>query len=199
MLNLLSILFTFTQIRLCPISRFFGFSLGRCYAAISAADSTAVPTVSRFKNISNTFVGVVLIAPVIIIHAALCRRSSSDLIKAMFMPSHHATAAYVIGIITRLHMATVPSWAKVPRSCHLYALHDHRALSPFLTCALMCDVSLSSRMTPGYLTSFVRFSFTPWYSSLTTPSVFLFLVKSNTSVSQGLQTVLWSCTSCPQP
>ncbi len=33
-----------------------------------------------------------------------------------------------------------------------------------------------------YLISFVRFNFTPWYSSFTTPSIFLFLVKSKTSV-----------------
>ncbi len=128
----------------------------------------------------------------IIIHAALCRRSSSDLVKAMSMPSHHATAAYVIlGIITRLysHSAIL---GKSPHFLSMNALHDYKALSPFLICALTCGfyVSLSSRMTPGYLTSFVRFSFTPRYSSLTTPSVFLFLVKSNVTVYRSQK---WFC------
>ncbi len=99
-LNLLSTLSAFTEIRLCPIPRFLWSGLCRQYVAINAADSTNIPSVGICKNISSTFIGVVLIAPVTIVHAALCRHSNSDLAKAM---SHHATAAYVIiGIITHL-------------------------------------------------------------------------------------------------
>ncbi len=88
---------------LCPIPRFLGFGLSRRYAAVSAADSTVVPNVGRSKSTSNTFVGVVLIALVIIVHAALCRRSSSDLAKAVSNMYPHAIAAYVIlWIITHL-------------------------------------------------------------------------------------------------
>ncbi len=39
-LNLLFTLSAFAQIRLCPISRFFRFGLGRRYAALSPADSS---------------------------------------------------------------------------------------------------------------------------------------------------------------
>ncbi len=55
------------------------------------------------RTFSSTFVEVVLITSLIIIHAVICRRSSSDLTKAMSTLSQHATAAYVIlGIITLL-------------------------------------------------------------------------------------------------
>ncbi len=47
MLNLLSIVSAFTQIRLSPVLSLFGFGLGRRYAAIRAADSNAVPSVGR--------------------------------------------------------------------------------------------------------------------------------------------------------
>ncbi len=50
----------------------------------------------RSKSISNTFVEVVLIDPVIIIHAALCGCPSSDLAKAISNLSRLATAAYMI-------------------------------------------------------------------------------------------------------
>ncbi len=131
MLNLLFILSAFTQIRLCPIPRFFGSSHGRRYAAIIAANSTADPSVGRSKNISSIFVGIVFIAPVIIIHAALYRRSSSDLAKAISILSHHSTAAYVIlGITTRLysHSAILGESIQI---LPVSALHDHRAFSPF--------------------------------------------------------------------
>ncbi len=101
------------------------------------------PPPGRSKNISNTFVGVVLIAPVIIMRAALCRRSSSDLVKAVPMPSHHATAAYVIsGIITRWYSHSI-ILGESPQVLPMYALHDHRALSPFFTCALTCAFQVS--------------------------------------------------------
>ncbi len=90
----------------------------------------------------------------------LCRRSSSDLAKAMSIMSHHATAAYVIlGIITSL-LSNGVILGESPQVLTINALHDHRAYSTFFTCALMCDfhVSLSSRMTPRYLTSFDRFN-----------------------------------------
>ncbi len=93
---LLSILSAFTQIQLCPIPRFLGSGLDRRYAAISAADSTAILSVGSSKKIFSTFVVVVHVAPVIIIHAAPCRCSSSDLAKAMSILPHHATVAYVI-------------------------------------------------------------------------------------------------------
>ncbi len=47
-------------------------------------------------QISSTFVGVVLIAPVFIVHVALYRHSSSNLAKAMSIMSCHATVTYVI-------------------------------------------------------------------------------------------------------
>ncbi len=74
--NLLSILSAFAQIQFCPVPRFLRSGLSRRYAAISAADSTTIPSDGRSKSISSTFVGVVLIAPVIIVHAVLCRHSS---------------------------------------------------------------------------------------------------------------------------
>ncbi len=89
-LNLLSILSAFTQIRLCLIFRFFRFVVGWQYAAISAADSIADPRASP-----AFLLGVVLITPVIIIHATLCRRSSSDLAKAMSILFPNATATYM--------------------------------------------------------------------------------------------------------
>ncbi len=102
-LNLLFSLSAFAQVRLCPIPRFLESGLGRQYAAINVTDSTTVLNVGGSKSISSTFVGAVLIAPAIIMHAALCRHSSSDLAKAMPIMSHHATAAYaILGIITRL-------------------------------------------------------------------------------------------------
>ncbi len=101
-LNLLSTLSAFAQILLCPISRFLGSGYGRRYVAFSAADSIAIPSVGRSKSISSTFVGVVLIAPAIIVHATLYRSASSDLPKTMSIMSHFATAAYVtLWIITR--------------------------------------------------------------------------------------------------
>ncbi len=89
-----------------PIIQYFGvvvFDLERRYAAPNAATSSAVLSGGRSKNISSNFVGILLRAPVIIMHAALYRCTSSDLAKVKSMLSHHAIAAYVIvGIITRL-------------------------------------------------------------------------------------------------
>ncbi len=102
-LNLLSTLSAFAQIRLCPIPRFLGSGHDRRYVAFSAADSTTVPSVDRSKSISSTYVRIVLIVSVIIVHMSLYRSSSSDLAKTMSIMSHHATAAYVIlCIIARL-------------------------------------------------------------------------------------------------
>ncbi len=94
--DLLSTFSASAQIRLSLIPWFFGSSLGRQYAIISAANSTAIPNVGRSKNTFGSFVGVVLIASVIIIHAALCRCCSSDVTKAIFILTYHAIAAYVI-------------------------------------------------------------------------------------------------------
>ncbi len=116
-LNLLPTLSAFAQIQLCPIPRFLGSGLGRWYAVVSAADSTAVPSVGRSKSISSFFVGVVLIASVIIVHADLYKRSSLDLAKAVFIMFQNATATYVILGIIMHYRATVSSWAKVPRLC----------------------------------------------------------------------------------
>ncbi len=52
-LNLLSTLSAFVQIRLCPIPRFLGFGLSKWYAVISVADSSAIPNIG--KNISALF------------------------------------------------------------------------------------------------------------------------------------------------
>ncbi len=120
-------------------------------AAISAADSTAVPSVGSSRT-STALVGVVLITPVIIIHVALGRRLSLDHAKAMAVSSHHATAAYVIlGIITRLYSYGV-ILGESPQVLPIYSLHDHRSFSPFFTCALTCafHVTLSSKITPRY-------------------------------------------------
>ncbi len=54
MLNLLSILSAFAQVWLCHIRRFFRFGFDRRYAAINAADSTAVSSVGYIQ-----FVGVI--------------------------------------------------------------------------------------------------------------------------------------------
>ncbi len=91
-LNLLSSLSAFAQIRLGPIPRFLRSGLGRWYDAIEAANSTAIPSVGRSKSIS-TFLEIVLIAPVIIVHASFYRHSTSDLAKAMSIMSHYVTAA----------------------------------------------------------------------------------------------------------
>ncbi len=119
-----------------------------------------LPSVLQTPSPFPVLADPVLIALVIIINAALCRRSSLDLAKAMSMLFYHATTAYVIlGIITRLcsHSAILGESTLV---LPMYALHDHRAFSPFFTCArtYTFHVSLSSRMTPRYSTSFVRFS-----------------------------------------
>ncbi len=84
------------QLKSTPNPRFFRSGLGRRYAAISAADSATIPSVGRFKNISSTFVGVVLVASVIIIHAAFCRRSSLDLAKAMSILPHYVTKGTIM-------------------------------------------------------------------------------------------------------
>ncbi len=98
--KLLSALSSFAQIWLCAIFRFLRSGLNRRYAAISAADSTTIPSVGKSKSNFSTFAGVVLIIPMIIEYAAFCRCSSLDLAKAMFITSHYATTAYVIlGVI----------------------------------------------------------------------------------------------------
>ncbi len=102
-LNLLSTLSVFAQIKLHSIPSFLESGLGSQYAVISAADSNAIPSIGKSKNFSSILVRVVLIAPVIIIRAALRRRSSSDLAKAISILSYHATVTYMIlGIITGL-------------------------------------------------------------------------------------------------
>ncbi len=127
----------FAQIRLYPVPRFLGSGLGRRYAAISAADSTTVPIVGGSKSISSTFVGVVVIASVIIVHATLCRSSSSDLAKAvsiMFTMRQLNTLSYGLSHVYRATVS-VSSWANVPWALPINAFHDDRGLSPFFTCA----------------------------------------------------------------
>ncbi len=94
--NLLSIFSAFNQIRLCRVFRNLWFDFGRQCAAARTAASASGPNCGRFKGIDSTFVGIVLIAPVNVTHAALCKRSNSDLAEAVSVPSHHTIAAYVI-------------------------------------------------------------------------------------------------------
>ncbi len=62
--------------------------LGRRYAAAKAAVSTSILNSGKSKSISNTFVGVVLIASMIKTRAALCRRSSSDIVGIISVLSY---------------------------------------------------------------------------------------------------------------
>ncbi len=157
-LNLLSTLSAFVQIRLHSIPRLLRSGLGKWYAAISAANSTAVPNVGGFKSILSTFVGVVLIAPVIIMYAALCRCSSLDLAKAMSIMSHYVIVVYMILWIITCLMSHNVILDENPQVLLIIVLHDHRAYRPFFTSALTCSfhVDLSSRKR--YLTSFDRFN-----------------------------------------
>ncbi len=58
--------------------------------------------VPKSKSISITFVGIVLIPPVIMMHATLCRRYSAVSVKAILVLLYHTTAAYYVtfGITT---------------------------------------------------------------------------------------------------
>ncbi len=100
----------FAQIQLRPIPRFLGSGLERQYAAISAADSTNIPSVGRSKNISSTFVGVGPIAHAITVHVALCRCSSSDTARAISINVQQSDSR-----LSHVYRATVLSWTKVPR------------------------------------------------------------------------------------
>ncbi len=126
MLSLLSVLSAFTQIRLCPINRFFQIqSWSVVYAAISVADFAAIPSVGRSGHLQyfccshcpsdhNTC------GPLQSFQLGPCQA------KAMSMLSHHATAAYVIlGIITCLYSHSA-FLGESPQVLLIYALHDHR-------------------------------------------------------------------------
>ncbi len=118
--NLRSTFFVLIQIQMCPTLEALWFDLRRRCAAVTVADSTTVLSCGTSKTISNTFVGVILIVPVIITLAVLYRQSSSDLVKAISSLSHNTMAAYVIfRTITRLYSHWVISCVLVPRSCLL--------------------------------------------------------------------------------
>ncbi len=94
--NLLPILSGFTQIRLCLISRFFGFGLVGRYAVINAEASTAIPSGGRIKEHLHHFCSSCSHCPGDHKACGLWRSSCSNLPMAIIALSHHAIAAYVI-------------------------------------------------------------------------------------------------------
>ncbi len=63
---------------------------------VKAAASIAILRVSKSKSIFITVVDVVLIAPIIMMHAAVCKHCSSILVEATFVLLHHITVTYSV-------------------------------------------------------------------------------------------------------
>ncbi len=72
-----------------PYFEDYRLSLDRRYAATNTAAPTAIPRGGRSRSISGTFIRVILITLVIIMHAAFYRRFGSDLAKAVSILFYH--------------------------------------------------------------------------------------------------------------
>ncbi len=101
------------------------------YTAVKDAASTIVLRGGKFKSIFITLIRAVLIAPVIMMRAALCRRCSSELVEATSILHLHITAAYVtLGITTCLQNLKVILEGR-PQVPPMNAKKDHRVFNPF--------------------------------------------------------------------
>ncbi len=155
-LNILSTLSTFAQIRLCPIPRFLGSGFGRQYAAISATDSTSIMVLADLRA-----------SPALLLDSFSLPLWSYCMQTFPFGPcegsvhyvptcnNHIHDIDYHIFIEPQCHLRWPP-----PQPLLINALWDHKALSSFFTWAFTYafHISLSPKMTARYLTFFDRFN-----------------------------------------